>query len=73
MGMKIIPSAFSRIMIVAMSGLNYNSCFIYLDDLDPVPQNSAETKRLVAFANYYQPFIKNFAEIAQPLNNLSWN
>lgn len=30
MGLKIIPSAFSR---VAMSGLNYDSCFIYLEDL----------------------------------------
>lgn len=33
MGLKISPSAFSRAMTVAMSGLNYESCFIYLDDL----------------------------------------
>lgn len=135
MGMKISPSAFSRLMTVAMSGLNYDSCFIYLDDLIvfgnslqnhnknlvkvferlrqvnlklnpskceflkkeilylghvissegispdpekiraifdyPVPKNSDETKRFVAFANYYRKFIKNFAQIAQPLNNLS--
>lgn len=135
MGLKISPSAFSRLMTVAFSGLNYESCFIYLDDLIifgnslqkhnvnltkvlqrlrnvnlklnpqkcdflkkqilylghiissegispdpakseiisqyPVPQNADETKRFVAFANYYRKFIRNFANIAQPLNELS--
>lgn len=33
MGLKISPSAFSRVMSVAMSGLNCINCFIYLDDL----------------------------------------
>lgn len=33
MGMKISPSSFSRLMTVAMSGLNYEKCFVYLDDL----------------------------------------
>ena len=33
MGLKISPSAFSRMMTIAMSGLNYNKCFVYLDDL----------------------------------------
>lgn len=33
MGLKISPSAFSRVMTVAMSGLNYEKCLIYLDDL----------------------------------------
>lgn len=33
MGLKISPSAFSRAMTVAMSGLNYEKCLIYLDDL----------------------------------------
>lgn len=33
MGLKISPSAFSRVMTIAMSGLNCESCFIYLDDL----------------------------------------
>lgn len=37
----------------------------------PVPKNGNETKRFVAFANYYRRFIPNFAEIAKPLNNLS--
>ena len=33
MGLKISPSSFSRIITLAMSGLNYKSCFVYLDDL----------------------------------------
>lgn len=33
MGLKISPSAFSRVMSIAMSGLTFSRCFIYLDDL----------------------------------------
>lgn len=33
MGLKTSPSAFSRVMSLATSGLNYEKCFIYLDDL----------------------------------------
>lgn len=134
MGLKTSPSAFSRLMTVAMSGLNYDKCFVYLDNLIcfgrnleihnknlldilyrlrkvnlklnpdkcdflrkeilylghvvsadgikpdpgkikalseyPVPKNSDELKRFIAFANYYRKFIRNFAEICIPLNNL---
>lgn len=134
MGLKISPSAFSRLMTVAMAGLNYEKCFVYLDDLIvfgrnlkehntnlmdvfnrlrkvnlklnplkceflrkeilylghiisdkgiapdpdkvkaldeyPVPKNSDEVKRFVAFANYYRKFIPRFAELSVPLNKL---
>lgn len=33
MGLKISPSTFSRLMTIAMSGLNYEKCIIYMDDL----------------------------------------
>lgn len=33
MGLKTSPSSFSRMITVAMSGLNYEKCFVYLDDL----------------------------------------
>ncbi|CAH0547080.1 unnamed protein product [Brassicogethes aeneus] len=33
MGLKVAPSVFSRAMTIAMSGLNYEIFFIYLDDL----------------------------------------
>lgn len=135
MGLKISPSAFSRLMTIAMSGLNYEKCFIYLDDIIvfgnnlqshnrnlisvferlrkvnlklnptkctflkkeilylghiisekgiapdpekfyavknyPVPKNAKEAKRFTAFANYYRRHIREFAKIAEPLNNLS--
>lgn len=32
MGLRTSPSVFSRLMTIAMSGLNYKQCFIYLDD-----------------------------------------
>lgn len=33
MGLKISPSSFSRIMTMAMSGLNYEQFWVYLDNL----------------------------------------
>lgn len=33
MGLKTSPSAFSRMITVAMSGLNYEKCMVYQDDL----------------------------------------
>lgn len=37
----------------------------------PTPKNADEVKRLVAFCNYYRRFIRNFAEITYPLNQLT--
>lgn len=42
MGLKISPSAFSRLMTVAMAGLNYEKCFVYLDDLIVFGRNLSE-------------------------------
>lgn len=134
MGLKTSPSSFSRLMTIAMSGLTYEKCFVYLDDLVifgrnleghnknlidvferlrkvnlklnpikcnflkkellylghtvsadgispdktkikvvenyPTPKSTEEVKRFVAFCNYYRKFVKNFAEITIPLNNL---
>lgn len=33
MGLKISPSAFSRVMSIALSGLTYEKCFVYMDDI----------------------------------------
>lgn len=37
----------------------------------PTPKSGDETKRFVAFANYYRRFIPRFSEIAKPLNELT--
>lgn len=39
MGLKISPSAFSRIMSIAMSGLNFEKCITYMDDLIIIGRN----------------------------------
>lgn len=36
----------------------------------PVPKNADDVRRFVAFCNYYRRFIRNFAEITNPLNKL---
>ncbi|KAG7301395.1 hypothetical protein JYU34_014336 [Plutella xylostella] len=45
MGLKTSPSAFSRAMTVGMSGLNYEKCFIYLDDLIVFGRNLQDHNR----------------------------
>ena len=42
MGLKISSSDFTRLMTIAMAGLNYEKCFIYLDDLIVFERNLAE-------------------------------
>lgn len=37
----------------------------------PIPKNSNEVKSFVAFANFYRKFIKNFATMSIPLNQLT--
>lgn len=39
MGLKTRPSSFFRMMNIALSGLNYDKCLIYLDDLDVFGRN----------------------------------
>ncbi|CAK1597326.1 unnamed protein product [Parnassius mnemosyne] len=134
MGLKTSPNSFSRMMNMAMAGLTFEKCFIYLDDIIifgrnladhnknltevferlkqvnlklnpdkctfkkkellylghvvsgdgvlpdpekikviqnyPIPTNTDEIKRFVAFANFYRKFIPNFAEKAFHLNRL---
>lgn len=39
MGLKSSPSNFSRMMTIAMSGLNYEKCLVYQDDLVVIGRN----------------------------------
>lgn len=36
----------------------------------PIPTNADETRRFVAFCNYYRKFVPDFARLAKPLNDL---
>ncbi|KAL5598381.1 uncharacterized protein BROUX77_006320 [Berkeleyomyces rouxiae] len=37
----------------------------------PVPSSKKELRGFLGFANFYRPFIKNFAEVAVPLTSLT--
>lgn len=133
-GLKISPNSFQRMMTIAMTGLNPEVAFLYIDDIIvigcstehhlnnlrkvferlrkynlklnpskcnffkkevtylghnisdkgilpdsskfeaiinyPVCKTADDVRRFVAFCNYYRKFIKNFAQIAAPLNKL---
>lgn len=54
MGLKISPRAFSRMMSVAMLGLTYDKCFVYLDDL-------------IVFGRYLELHNKNLQDVFERL------
>lgn len=58
MGLKTSPSSFSRIMTIAMSGLTYEKCFIYLDDL-------------VIFGRNLEAHNKNLLDVFQRLRKVN--
>lgn len=58
MGLKISPSVFSRMMSIAMSGLTYSRCFVYLDDL-------------IIFGRNLQQHNKNLIEVFQRLRDVN--
>lgn len=134
MGLNISPSAFSRIMALALAGLTGLNCLVYLDDLIifsrdrqqhfkdltsvftrlrkvnlkvhprkshffqqmvlflgfkiskdgvqvdpekcekvrnwPQPKNKKELQSFLGLANFYRHFVRNFAEVSQPLTQL---
>ncbi|KAK9730845.1 Integrase zinc binding domain [Popillia japonica] len=58
MGLKTSPSSFSRVMTIAMSGLNFESCFVYLDDL-------------IVFGNNLQNHNQNLVKVFNRLRQIS--
>jgi transposase InsO family protein len=58
MGLKLSASAFSRVMSIAMSGLSYEKCFIYMDDL-------------VVFGRNIDQHNKNLTDVLQRLRKVN--
>lgn len=58
MGLKISPSSFSRAMSIALSGLTYSSCFVYLDDL-------------IIFGNTLETHNSNLIKVLQRLRDVN--
>lgn len=55
MGLKTSPSVFSRLMTIAMSGLNYQKCFIYLDDCIIIGKSMENhNKNLISVLNRFR-------------------
>ena len=134
-GLTNMPATFQRVMELALRGLSWTSCVIYLDDVIvlgstftdhinklrqvlsrlkaanfklkpskcallqnevpflghivskqglspnpdnirkvsewPVPENVTEVRQFLGLASYYRRFVRNFASVAKPLNNLT--
>lgn len=60
MGLKTRPSAFSRMISLAMSGLTYEKCLVYLDDL-------------IVFGTNLQDHNKNLINFFERLNKATLN
>lgn len=58
MGLKTSPSSFSRLMTVAMSGLNLTKCLIYLDDI-------------IVFGKTFDEHNKNLISVFQRLREVN--
>ena len=37
----------------------------------PIPKTVRDVRKFLGLANYYRRFVKDFAKLAQPLNNLT--
>lgn len=53
------------------NGIRPDSKKLEAIDKYPRPHDKESCKRFTAFANYYRRFIRNFADIVRPLNNLT--
>lgn len=58
MGLKTSPNSFSRMMNMAMAGLTYEKCFIYMDDL-------------IVFGSCLNSHNKNLQEVFKRLRNVN--
>ena len=57
--------------LVSASGLRPNPDKIRAVQQFPTPRNVTDVRSFLGLANYYRRFIKGFAQIAAPLNNLT--
>ena len=64
-------SAESEISVVSSKGIEPDPDKVKSVAEWPIPQTLTELRAFVALASYYRRHIKNFAEIAKPLHNLT--
>lgn len=56
--------------VVGREGINTNPDKVNVIKTYPVPSNCNEVRSFVALVSYYRRFVKDFASVASPLNNL---
>ena len=77
-GLKLKPSKCSFFQeqikylghVVSASGIHTDPAKVSAIKTWPVPSNVNEVRRFLGFASYYRRFVRNFAQIARPLNSL---
>ena len=57
--------------IVSNGGISVDTEKVESVKTFPIPRGKKEVKRFIGFASYYRRFIPKFADIAEPLNNLT--
>ena len=79
-GLCNAPATFQRIMQRVLAGLEWQSCFVYIDDIlaasktfeeHPCPLDATGVRRFLGLASYYRRFVPSFSVIAAPLNALT--
>ena len=58
---------------VGKDGIHVNPSLVQDEEIWPVPQILKERQALLRLTIYYRRFVKEFADIARPLHNLTRN
>ena len=77
-GMVNAPMTFQSLMTKVLKKLNFKITLIYIDDLlifskdfdQQSPTNVKRVRSALGMMGYYRKFLKDYAKIAQPLNDL---
>jgi len=71
LGIRRIQDAGLKGRVLTPNGLKTNPKLVESVTNYPIPQNIKEVKQFLGLSSYYRRFIKNFANIAQPLHALT--
>eukprot|EP00731_Ephydatia_muelleri_P004957 Em0002g1133a len=76
-GLCNAPATFQRLMDLVLSGIQWKSCLVYIDDIVIVVQNwkmpnsIQDVRQFLGLVGYYRKYIPHFAAIARPLHQLT--
>ncbi|CDF34106.1 unnamed protein product [Chondrus crispus] len=82
-GLKGAPATFQRALDIILSGVRWQICLVYLDDLSVAdtaadafktftfPRTLTQVRSFLGACNVYRRFVKGFAKIARPLTDMT--